>query len=119
MSVLTRQLSDGDTFNFYQYTLRQSLYSHSRTSREIAFEIIGIYSIHFCEQRHICQEDSRLHDMSCSQTGFSQYILDIFEHLSGLFLDASFYHFASSRINGNLAGKEHHSIRFNLSLIHI
>lgn len=76
-SVAKSSLSHCDTLYLHKRSFRQSLNSYSRTGREISFEILGINSVHFSKQRHICQKYGCFYDISGSQTGFCQYILDI------------------------------------------
>lgn len=54
-SVAKSSLSHCDTLYLHKRSFRQSLNSYSRTGREISFEILGINSVHFSKQRHICQ----------------------------------------------------------------
>ena len=80
-SVAKSSLSHCDTLYLHKRSFRQSLNSYSRTGREISFEILGINSVHFSKQRHICQKYGCFYDISGSQTGFCQYILDILKNL--------------------------------------
>lgn len=76
-SVTKSSLSHCDALYLHKRSFRQSLNSYSRTGREISFEILGINSVHFSKQRHICQKYGCFYDISSSQTSFCQYILDI------------------------------------------
>ena len=102
-----------NAFYFHKCAFWQSLDCYCRTCRERRFEKCGIYFIHCCEIRHVCQINCCFDYMAQINSGFCHDLRSIGQSLSGLFFNTTFNEFTCSRIDRNLSGCKNKTVNFN------
>lgn len=93
-----------------QCAFGQILHCYGRAGREGLGEELSIHLVHGNEVGHVAEENCCLDNMGQVGSCCCQYLRGIGEHLSCLFLDATFYECSCGRVDGDLTTAEYHTI---------